>query len=238
MGPAGLILVGAGRPCYGIPDNSRAGNKKMRKLLWTRGIPGSGKSHALAECGLADFALRPDAMRLMLGGPEMDGRGSMTVPQTRERRVWQMVFSLLEERMARGETVAVDATHARTEDMEAYAGIAARHRYSMACLDLTGVEFEVAMRRNMDRPEVNRVPAESVQRISGNMARGAVPPGVTVIPAGRKAPFREEVEAWLCSPSLSLDLDGCARVVHLGSPHGNPDALAEAVVAARGHPRG
>ena len=209
----------------------------MRKLLWTRGIPGSGKSRALRECGLEDFTLSPDAMRLMLGGPEMAAGGSMTVPQTREKRLWRMVHALLEERMARGETVAVDATHARSEDMEGYAEMAGRHRYSMACLDLTGVEFEVAMRRNMERPEVHRVPADSVQRISGNMAKGAVPAGVAVIPVTRKDTWRNKVEEWLSAPSLALDLDGAARVVHVGSLHGGAAALV-ALVESMGGIRG
>ena len=76
----------------------------MRLLLVTRGIPGSGKSTFLAEQGLDNYTLSPDAIRLMLASPQLTLDGQTTMPSRQDAVVWRLLHEMLEQRMTRGET--------------------------------------------------------------------------------------------------------------------------------------
>jgi len=90
----------------------------MRNLIVTRGLPGSGKSHTLASLGLADLTLGADAIRLLLASPVLLPSGRMAIPAENDRRVWAKIHEITGQRMARGETLVVDATHPAASDFK------------------------------------------------------------------------------------------------------------------------
>ena len=83
----------------------------MRLLLVTRGIPGSGKSTFLTEQRLDTYTLSPDTIRLMLASPQLMIDGQTTMLSRQDAMVWRLLHEMLEQRMTRGETTVVDATH-------------------------------------------------------------------------------------------------------------------------------
>lgn len=85
----------------------------MRRLFLLRGLPASGKSTFIRENGLEKLTLCADDIRLMYGSysynldPEKSYTSSPTIKGNQDGRVWKLLFSLLEERMLKGETIFV-----------------------------------------------------------------------------------------------------------------------------------
>jgi predicted kinase len=195
----------------------------MRKLIVTRGLPGSGKSHTLADLGLSDLTIGADALRLILASPIMMADGRMAISPEYDAAVWKQMFDILAHRMARGETVVVDATHPSEADFSNYLQLAREHRYEIACLDFSEVPADVALWGNDGRAEHRIVPQRAVDKISAKMAAGMVPDGVQRIVARANRSHLAEAKAWLNVPVV--DLSDYRRVVHVGDIQGCHTAL-------------
>ncbi len=201
----------------------------VRKLVLTRGPQGAGKSTALTECGLEPYTLSGDLLRRVYASPVMNRRGQLGLSQEHDRRVWSQLMALLDERMARGELLAVDATHPNGSAIAPYRKLAAKHRYALACVDFSGIPLELTLARNRARPEHKVVPEASVRRTHEACLRGQIPEGVHVIPWREDGAHVAALDAWLAEPVL--DLSGYRRVVHVGdlqgclTPLAGPDGL-------------
>jgi len=195
----------------------------MRKLIVTRGPQGAGKSTALRELGLGGHVLSPDTIRRTLAGPVMTPRGELVTPQEHDRRVWGMVRRILAERMARGELLAVDATHRSSGDFKMYRDLARRHRYQIACLDFSTIPFGLAKQRNRDRPEHEVVPDAALRRTFDGCRAGQVPEDVHRICWAEDGSHIHAMRAWIDDPILDGhawravctfgDLQGCWQPV-------------------------
>lgn len=192
----------------------------MRILLLTRGAPGSGKSSWVEEAGLSDYALSPDALRVMCSSLQRnpDGTRSITQERSNEKVVWKVLFELLEQRMSRGEFTVVDATASKTKDMSRYKELADRYRYRVYVVDFTYVPLDVCLLRNSLRPEPKRVPEEAVRNMYARFATQKVPGGIKTVSPSE---WREEC---LEHP---LDLSGYSKVVFVGDVHGCYDTLMQ-----------
>ena len=136
----------------------------MRALLLTMGAPGAGKSTWIKESGLENYTISPDSIRLLMETPRMGVDGSLHISQKNDKRVWEIVFEILEERMKRGEFVVVDATHSRPRLINAYKKLAKKYRYRVYIVDFRDVSLEELLRRNRDRGYKN-VPEDAVKNI-------------------------------------------------------------------------
>ena len=195
----------------------------MRRLIVTRGIPGSGKSALLRELGLGDVTLEADAFRLRASGPAIGPDGRFSVNQANDQKVWREMADTLGARMANGDTMAVDATHTSAADFKPYRELARRHGYRIACLDLGGVPLEEADARNLARPEWRRVPRQRMEEFARRITVSEVPDGVLRIPVDSSGAYRDTVRDFLAVPSF--DLSACDRVIHVGDIHGCATAL-------------
>ena len=84
----------------------------MRQLVLLRGGMGSGKSTWIKEHNLEDFTLSPDALRVKTGAfSKRDIYGNLGANVRKDGYVWQIIMSMLEQRMASGMFTIVDATH-------------------------------------------------------------------------------------------------------------------------------
>ena len=81
----------------------------MRKLIILRGAMGCGKSTFIKEHNLERFTLSSDQIRLMFNAPQMNIKNSEEIPQFNNKKVWELLYSLLEERMKKGEFTIIDA---------------------------------------------------------------------------------------------------------------------------------
>lgn len=190
----------------------------MRRLIITRGPQGAGKSYALRQLGLDGCMISGDLIRQILGGPTLREDGTFTAYHDQEPRVWAMLHDLLQERMARGELIAIDATHRRRRDFRKYLILAARYRYEVACLDLSTVPLELALAQNQQRPPWAVVPEDILRETWAACEAGEVPEGVHHVRWSEDGAHLEAMRQWLSVPVV--DLSGYRRVHHVGDLQG------------------
>lgn len=147
----------------------------MRKLLVTRGIPGSGKSYWLEQYGMLPYTISPDAIRLMFNSPIMSSSGKFGINQGGNKRVWEFVYQILEERMDRGEFIVIDATHKTSGDFQKYIKLAEKYLYDIACVDFSAVPLEKCIEQNNKRPEFKRVPEAVIHKHYQTVITAQVP---------------------------------------------------------------
>ncbi|MFN3197231.1 MAG: RNA ligase [Bradymonadia bacterium] len=190
----------------------------MRKLIVTRGVQGAGKSYTLRQLGLDGYMLSGDVIRQMLGSPTLLEHGDITTYHDQEPRVWGMLYGLLEERMARGELIAIDATHRRRRDFKRYLQLAERYHYDIACLDFSAVPLELALERNRQRAPWAVVPEDVMERTWKAVVENDVPEEVHRVLWSPEGEHIEAMQAWLQVPVL--DASPWKAVHHIGDLQG------------------
>lgn len=138
----------------------------MRKLIILRGAMGCGKSTFIKEHNLERFTLSSDEIRLMLNSPQMNLEYKEEIPQFNNKKTWDLLYLLLEERMKKGEFTVIDAVHANCdESFPIYKKLAEKYRYRLYIVDFTDVPKEEAIRRNLMREEYKIVPEYAIDKI-------------------------------------------------------------------------
>jgi predicted kinase len=105
----------------------------MRNIVFTRGAAGAGKTTFLKESGIFEYAISPDNLRLFFQAPTMNIKGELGISQLQEKRVWELLLKVLEERMQKGEFIIIDATHTRENDFDKYKRLIEDNRYQSLC---------------------------------------------------------------------------------------------------------
>lgn len=203
----------------------------MRKLVITRGHQASGKSHALRLAGLEDWTLSADRIRSVLASPFMVEDGRMISNQDMNDRVFALLGKLADERMGRGETLAIDTTLQSRGDLADWLKLAHRHRYRVAVLDMSSTSLDAALARNSGRDEVWRVPEWKIRQVHATHAQAGLPDkGDFTLIAGRDdGGHVARLAGWLEEPIV--DLSPYSAVVHIGDLQG-----CHTVVAGPGGP--
>ena len=148
----------------------------MRTMLLFRGAPGCGKSTLIKELGIEPYTLSADNIRLLLQSPQLNVDGTYSISQDSESKTWDILFQALENRMARGEFVAIDATNSKTSDMTRYRDLADQYRYRIYIKDMTDLPIEECKRRNANRlPEYKRVPEHVIENQYARFATQGIP---------------------------------------------------------------
>lgn len=138
----------------------------MRKLIILRGAMGSGKTSFIKEHNLENYTLSTDNIRLMFSSPELSINYQEVIPQFNNKKVWDFLYTLLEERMKKGEFTIVDAVHAYAdESFPIYKKLAEKYRYRLYILDFTDISKEEVYKRNEAREEYRRVPKSSIDKV-------------------------------------------------------------------------
>ena len=114
----------------------------MRKLVILRGAMGCGKSTFIKEHNLERFTLSSDNIRFMFNAPEMNINYKEEIPQYNNKKVWNLLYSLLEERMKKGEFTIIDAVHATSDSLNIYKKLALKYRYRLYIVDFTDIDKE------------------------------------------------------------------------------------------------
>lgn len=129
----------------------------MRTLLILRGCMGAGKSTFVQQNGLEAYTLSPDAIRNSISSPTLQMDGEFKVTMHQEHKVWDMLMSLLEDRMSRGEFTVIDATHKDVESIAVYRDLAVTYRYRIFVLTIKA-DLETCLKQNKLRPTWKQVP--------------------------------------------------------------------------------
>ena len=137
----------------------------MRKLFLLRGAMASGKSTFVRDNNLEVYTLSTDKIRLMYNSPELSISYSEEIPQFNNRKVWELLFSILEERMRKGELTVIDAMHVYADDLTLYKKLAEKYRYRLYIIDFTDISYDELLNRNNNREEMKKVSEASIKRI-------------------------------------------------------------------------
>lgn len=198
----------------------------MRTILLLRGCPASGKSTWIKQHNLEPYTLSADNLRLQTQGPVLTIDGKLQITQKNDNLVWSTLYSLLEQRMERGEFVVVDATHYRSELLKRYKDIIEKYRYRAYIVDFTSVSKEECLRRNSLRPEYQKVPDEVIEKMCAVF--DAEKDGVfkEISNKFKVLPFETAIQT--LQDNLLYDLnDKYDKVVVFGDMHGCYEPLKE-----------
>ena len=136
----------------------------MRKLVILRGAMGCGKSTFIKEHNLERFTLSSDNIRLMFNAPEMNINYKEEIPQYNNKKVWNLLYALLEERMKKGEFTIIDAVHATSDSLTIYKKLAEKYRYRLYIVDFTDIDKEEVYKRNKCREKYKIVSEYVIDR--------------------------------------------------------------------------
>lgn len=154
----------------------------MRKLVILRGASGSGKSTFIRDNNLDMYTLSTDNIRLMFSSPEMTSVYTTGIPQFNNKKVWDLLYFLLEERMKKGEFTIVDAVHASIKDyFTKYKKLAEKYRYRLYVLDFTSLPIEEVYMRNENREDYKKVPTYVIDRAYKIFSKEKVPASFKII---------------------------------------------------------
>ena len=123
----------------------------MRELYLLSGPPCAGKSTWIKENNLSLYALNIDIIRSMTVGPIVGRYGNLEVDMSENDKAWGYLFSMLENRMSRGETVLVDALNLSYKFFLQYIILAKRYFYKIYKIDFFTVSFDEIVKRNAER---------------------------------------------------------------------------------------
>lgn len=137
----------------------------MRDLYVLRGVAGCGKSTWLHNMGLEPYTISSDALRLIFNSPELNTKGEWVISQKQNKKIWNLIYDVLDKRMRNGEVIFVDATHSRPSSLSTYKKLCAKHMYQLNVIDFTDIELPVIKSRNANRPQFKRVPEEVIDRM-------------------------------------------------------------------------
>lgn len=124
----------------------------MRQLVLMRGCIGSGKSTWIRQNGLEDYTLSADKIRVLAGSyATTDVDGNLIYQQKDESFVWDLLFKMLENRMAKGEFTVIDAQHATRKSINAYKTLAHKYDYTVYVVEMPKPSLDELYARIRDR---------------------------------------------------------------------------------------
>jgi predicted kinase len=153
----------------------------MRQLYLMRGNIGSGKSTWLRNNGLEPYTLSADAIRLMVESPILNVDGELSISQINDKKVWGLLFDMMETRMQRGELIFIDAVHSKPSSFSPYKKYAEKYRYRIFCVDFSSVPLEICKLQNMQREKYKQVPEVAIDNIDSRLKTMPVPSYATII---------------------------------------------------------
>ena len=189
----------------------------MRKLIILRGAMGCGKSTFIKNNDLENYTLSTDTIRLMYASPELGIDYKESIPQFNNKKVWELLYTLLEERMKKGEFTIIDAVHAYAdESFPIYKKLAEKYRYRLYVLDFTDIPKEEVYERNKGREIYRQVPESSIDRVYKAFEKERISTAFKVI---KPENFNEIIN------TTPRDLNGYEKVHIIGDIHGSATAL-------------
>ena len=201
----------------------------MRKIIFFRGAPGSGKSTLIRQLGLENHHLSMDALRQVLAGPELTPDGQWAIAQAQNDRVAQQFKMIYEERLGRGETLALEATFLEHDWLKSLVELAKRERYETAVIDLSQIPEDVVRQQNLSRDPLKQLSEAVMNRwVTGFKARTVFPEAIAdrVFVWDEHQNYVAQAQEFLKVPVL--DVSAFDQVLFIGDIQGCLDPLLSA----------
>lgn len=198
----------------------------MRTLVLLRGAPGSGKSTFIRNNNLEDWTISADKIRLLFQSPVTTITGEKEISQKNDNRVWDFIYTLMEERMKRGEFVIIDATHSRSLWVARYKDMVSKYRYRVYCVEFTP-PLDVLLSQNKMRPVLYQVPEEYVKKSYEFVKTDKLQSWINII-------TQEELLEMVTGEIKPFDFSEYTKIHHIGDLHGCLAPLQEYVNSVGG----
>jgi len=190
----------------------------MRYLILLRGSAGCGKTTWLEKNGLKPYSISADDIRAMLRSPSTNIEGKLEISQLSNKKVWNIIFETLEERMMRGELTIIDATHSTIDMISKYRNLCQEYRYRCVVVEFPN-DVDTILRQNADREEIKRVPEEAIKNMCSRIETQPTPNWCIKTTPDK---FLEEY-----GNIKVFDFNNYEEVVHFGDIHGCYEPLKE-----------
>ncbi|MEU4619052.1 AAA family ATPase [Actinoplanes sp. NPDC023801] len=182
----------------------------MTRLLITRGLPASGKTTFARKLQPEVVRVNRDDLRRMLHGGRL-------YTQRAEAQVTQAQRAAVEALLRARGSVIVDDTNLRAKTVREWAEMAARYNASFEVHDFTDVPVDECVRRDVDRPEDERVGEDGIRRMHARYLAGKnLPlPIPFADPAGPGVIYQPDPEL---PEAVLVDIDGTVALMSGRSP--------------------
>ncbi|MFK3984891.1 AAA family ATPase [Micromonospora sp. NPDC050397] len=183
----------------------------MTRLILTRGLPASGKTTFARKLQPGVVRVNRDDLRRMLHGSRLFtqwAEGQVTAAQRAQ------VEALLQAKV----DICVDDTNLRSKTVRDWAELGARFGATLEVHDFTDVPVDECVRRDAERPEVDRVGEPAIRRMHERYLAGRnLPlPVPYVQPGGPATVYRPTADV----PEIVLvDIDGTVALMGDRSPY-------------------
>ena len=183
----------------------------MRYLYVLRGVAGCGKSTWIEKSGLKPWTISSDDIRLLFNSPILNVKGEWEISQKQNKKVWNLIYDLMDKRMRNGELLFIDATHTRPSSFTVYKKLAKKHMYKLRVIDFTDAHLELIKERNEERAGYKRVPNEVIERMYKDCQ----------LPLGKEIEVLkpEEYNTIKDSQDIITTLGNCDKLVVIGDIH-------------------
>ena len=141
----------------------------MKLLIILRGAPGSGKSYFIKQNDLEDLTLSTDKIRLMYSSIYTDKDGRYYITQRFNKRVFELIYKMLEIRMQNGDTTIIDATNTKQSSVTEYLRLAKIYSYTPICIDFSSIDYGKLLEQNKSRASYKFVPEEVIKGMCENL---------------------------------------------------------------------
>ncbi|MDF2880098.1 MAG: Calcineurin-like phosphoesterase [Clostridiaceae bacterium] len=182
----------------------------MRKLILLRGVMGAGKSTWIKQNGLIPYTLCLDDFRTFVKSPILIENGDFMISQMYTNEASKMLNEAMEQRMANGDFIIIDATHLKTSDMLRYKEKALKYRYRVYCIEFK-VTLEEALKRDNEREVYKRVGEYKIRKAFEVLKSQEVPKYIHTV---------KESEANTVINLTPLDFSSYSKIHHIGDIHG------------------
>lgn len=183
----------------------------MKNLVLLRGAPGSGKSTFIKNNGLSDWTVCVDDIRILFQSPVTTIYGGKEISQKNDNKVWDFLYTIVEERMKRGEFVIIDATHSRSQWLTKYRELVERYRYRVFAVEFMP-PLEQVLFQNSSRPVLKQVPEEYIKKSYEFIKTDKLQGWIKTI--------SQEDFIDMFSPMKTFDFNNYNKIHHIGDLHG------------------
>ena len=141
----------------------------MNVITLLSGIPASGKSAFVKEHNLEQYTISADAIRLLAGQTvyTLDDNDHVqeSISSRNDKYVWNLLYELVDARMARGEFMVVDAQFVTRASQKDLLKLAKKHGYRMNVVDVQGYkDYASILANDYKREPYKQVPDAVTKR--------------------------------------------------------------------------
>jgi predicted kinase len=191
----------------------------MRTIIFTRGLPGSGKSTYLNNNNLTPYTICADDIRQLFSSPVLTIEGRFNINLRQDPKVWEFLLTRMQDRMISGDLLVIDATHCREGDFGKYRKLVDGNKYRAFCVDFSDILMAKCLENNQKRLEHKIVPDEVIFRMNKNLSESKIPSWITVI--------KPEENIWEAINPPTLGFGNYKKIVHFGDLQGCYTPLAK-----------